>query len=135
MRIFSFEHRSDPLLPRRLFLARLMRHVRFATGVIVLSLGIGVLGYHGFEGLSWIDSLLNASMILGGMGPVDPIRTIAGKLFASAYSLFSGILFLVVAGIIVAPFAHRLMHRMHLDAVQEGDGDQAASSWEHQEKE
>ena len=124
MRLFRFEHRADPLLPRRQFLARLMRHMTFAAGVVALSLGIGVVGYHAFESLSWIDALLNASMILGGMGPVDPIHTTAGKLFASFYSLFSGILFLVVVGIIVAPFAHRLMHRMHMEEQQQGDQDE-----------
>jgi len=124
MRLFRFEHRADPLLPRRQFLARLMRHMTFAAGVVALSLGIGVVGYHAFESLSWIDALLNASMILGGMGPVDPIHTTAGKLFASFYSLFSGILFLVVVGIIVAPFAHRLMHRMHMEEQEQGDQDE-----------
>jgi hypothetical protein len=124
MRLFRFEHRADPLLPRRQFLARLMRHITFAAGIVALSLGIGVVGYHAFESLSWIDALLNASMILGGMGPVDPIHTTAGKLFASFYSLFSGILFLVVVGIIVAPLAHRLMHRMHMEEQQQGDQDE-----------
>lgn len=124
MRLFRFEHRADPLLPRRQFLARLMRHITFAAGVVALSLGIGVVGYHAFESLSWIDALLNASMILGGMGPVDPIHTTGGKLFASFYSLFSGILFLVVVGIIVAPFAHRLMHRMHMEEQEQGDQDE-----------
>ena len=124
MRLFRFEHRADPLLPRRQFLARLMRHIIFASGVVAVSLGIGVVGYHAFESLSWIDALLNASMILGGMGPVDPIHTTGGKLFASFYSLFSGILFLVVVGIIVAPFAHRIMHRMHMEEQEQGDEDE-----------
>ena len=116
MKILTFEHRSEPVLPRRLFLARMVHHVGFGVGLIVVSLGIGVIGYHSFENLSWVDALLNASMILGGMGPVDPIRSTAGKLFASFYSLFAGILFLVVVGIVVAPFAHRMMHRMHLES-------------------
>ena len=115
MKIFTFEHRSEPLLPRRLFLSRMLRHVGFGLGLIVVSLGIGVVGYHAFENLPWVDALLNASMILGGMGPVDAIRTTGGKLFAAGYSLFSGILFLVVVGVIIAPFIHRLLHRMHVD--------------------
>lgn len=115
MKIFTFEHRSEPVLPRRLFLSRMLRHFGFGLGLIVVSLGIGVLGYHSFEDLSWVDAFLNASMILGGMGPVDALRTTGGKLFAAGYSLFSGILFLVVVGIIIAPFIHRLMHRMHVD--------------------
>lgn len=116
MKIFTFEHRSEPVLPRRLFLARMLRHFGFGVGLIIVSLAVGVVGYHVFENLSWVDALLNASMILGGMGPVDPIRSTAGKLFASFYSLFAGILFLVVVGIVVAPFAHRMMHRMHLES-------------------
>lgn len=116
MDILKFEHRSDPILPRPLFVARMLSHTGFAIAVLACSLGIGVCGYWGFEDLSWIDALLNASMILGGMGPVDALRTTGGKIFASFYALFSGIVFLVVAGIIVAPFAHRLMHRMHLES-------------------
>lgn len=73
-------------------------------------------GYHATEGLSWIDALLNASMILGGMGPVSEIRTTAGKLFASAYALFSGVLFLAVAGVLLAPLVHRMLHRLHLES-------------------
>ncbi len=79
-----------------------------------MSLSIGVAGYRITEGFSWIDSLLNASMILGGMGPVNELMTAEGKLFASFYALFSGIIFLVAAGLIVAPVAHRIMHRLHL---------------------
>ena len=79
-----------------------------AATVIVLSLGMGVLGYHCLEGLGWLDALLNASMILGGMGPVDTLHTESGKLFASLYALYSGVAFLVTAGIMVAPVAHRL---------------------------
>jgi len=78
-----------------------------------------VLGYHLTERLSWVDSILNASMILGGMGPVNTMDTVAGKLFASAYALFSGVAFLVTVGILVAPLAHRLLHRLHLDVPDE----------------
>jgi hypothetical protein len=74
-----------------------------------------VIGYHFFEKLPWLDALLNASMILGGMGPVNPIVTSSGKVFASIYALFSGLIFLVVAGLQVAPVVHRIIHRMHLD--------------------
>ena len=80
-----------------------------------IGLGLGVLGYHNFCGLDWLDSLLNASMILGGMGPVDPLVTPAAKLFASFYALFSGLAFVGIASLIIAPFAHRLVHRLHLD--------------------
>jgi hypothetical protein len=83
--------------------------------IILFSLGIGVLGYHLTEGLPWLDALLNASMILGGMGPVDPIRTDAGKWFASFYALFSGMVLLVAAGVLIAPVFHRFLHRFHLE--------------------
>ncbi len=116
-----YEHKSEPLLPFRKFLRRLLRHVSVGILVIFGSLWIGVLGYHGIAGFSWIESLLNASMILGGMGPVDPLRTSGAKIFASCYALFSGVIFLVVVGIMVAPVAHRVMHRLHLERSQRND--------------
>ena len=79
------------------------------------SLALGVCGYHILEGLPWIDSLLDASMILGGMGPVDPIRTTAGKLFASFYALYSGLAIISVAGLLLAPIVHRFLHRFHIE--------------------
>jgi len=81
----------------------------------LLSLIIGISGYHYFEGFGWIDSLLNASMILGGMGPVNELHTESGKIFASMYALFSGIIFLVTVGIIIAPAVHRFLHHLHVD--------------------
>jgi hypothetical protein len=114
-----FEHRADPLLPRRGFLRRQLLHAGAGGLLVGAALGMGVLGYHLFEGLPWIDSLLNASMILGGMGPVDPVRSAAGKLFASFYALFSGIAFLVAAGVLFAPALHRFLHRFHLDMEEE----------------
>ena len=110
-----YEHRQDRLLPRKHFTRRVIRHGGMALGVMFIALGIGMAGYHALAGLSWIDSFVNASMILGGMGPVDPLRNAPAKLFAGAYALFSGIVFIGVAGVIVAPFIHRLMHRFHLD--------------------
>jgi hypothetical protein len=107
-----YEHHSQPLLPRRLFLRRILGHGLVALLLLFVSLGIGIAGYHFTEGLSAVDALLNASMILGGMGPVNELHTVSGKLFASAYSLFSGMAFLATAGIMVAPAAHRLLHRL-----------------------
>ena len=112
--MLKFEHKSKPLLPKPAYISRLWEHFTFAVGIIFGALGIGVLGYHCFENLPWIDSLLNASMILGGMGPVDPVKTTAGKLFASFYALFSGIVFLVAVGVIFAPAFHRFLHKFHL---------------------
>ena len=110
-----YEHHFEPLISPKKFFSRIITHLLAALLVIAASLGIGVLGYHITEGLSWLDSLLNASMILGGMGPVDRLITTDGKLFASLYALFSGIIFLVSVGIILAPVAHRLLHNLHLE--------------------
>jgi hypothetical protein len=121
-----YEHRNQPLLPRAAFFRRLAFHILIAFGIVFGSLAIGILGYHLFEGLSWLDSLLNAAMILGGMGPVDPIHTTAGKLFASFYSLYSGIVFLVVVGIAFAPVFHRFLHRFHLEVASDDTDDPAS---------
>ena len=114
----TYEHKSEPLLARPKFYRRMLVHVVAGLFLIAASLGLGVLGYHHFEGLPWLDALLNASMILGGMGPVDPVRSAAGKVFASAYALFSGVIFLVVVGLMIAPAAHRILHRLHLERTR-----------------
>ena len=111
-----FEHHAQPLLPRAEFLRRLARHGGIAALLLVGSLALGVLGYHALGGLGWVDALLDAAMILGGMGPVDELRTAAGKLFASFYALYSGIVFLLAAGILFAPAFHRFLHLFHLGA-------------------
>jgi hypothetical protein len=110
-----YEHKTEPLLPFNQFLRRMLRHGIAAMLFLAVSLGIGVVGYHFTENLPWIDSLLNASMILGGMGPVDMLKTEGGKLFASFYAIYAGVAFLLVVGIIIAPLAHRLLHRLNLD--------------------
>lgn len=112
---FTFEHKNEPLLPRDLFVKRMVKHLLLGTITILFSLMIGVIGYHYFEDMGWIDSLLNASMILGGMGPVNELHTDSGKIFASMYALFSGIIFLVTVGIIIAPAVHRFLHSLHID--------------------
>ena len=99
----------------RQFLPRLWRSSRPAVVMVAGSLGIGILGYHHFEHLSWLDSLLNASMILSSMGPVTPLKTDGGKWFASFYALFSGVAFITVISIVSAPIAHRLLHQFHLE--------------------
>ena len=109
-----FEHHTDPLLPSHRFLWRVLGFLALSAATIGAALGIGVLGYHYFGGLPWIDALVNASMILGGMGPVDPITSHAGKLFASAYALFSGLLFIGAASLVLTPFVHRIMHKLHI---------------------
>lgn len=110
-----FEHRQQPLLSQREFLLRQLKFLLVAIGIIFGSLILGMLGYHYLENLAWIDALVNAAMILGGMGPVNELHTNAGKLFASFYALYSGIIFLVSVGVILAPLYHRFLHRFHLE--------------------
>ncbi|MCX6170398.1 MAG: hypothetical protein NTX65_13715 [Ignavibacteriales bacterium] len=118
-RIFNFENKNEPLLSRNLFIRRAVNHLLLGILTIFISLIIGILGYRFIEGMSWIDSLLNASMILGGMGPVGEMHRDAGKFFASMYALFSGIIFLVTVGIIIAPAVHRFLHRLHVEDEEE----------------
>jgi hypothetical protein len=115
MACMHLERRHEPLLPRGLFLRRMARWSAVAGAVIVGSLALGICGYHFLERLPWIDALLNASMILGGMGPVDALRTSVGKLFASLYALFSGLVIIGVAGLLLAPVVHRFLHTFHID--------------------
>lgn len=114
-----FEHHTQPLATQAEFTQRMLRFGLVAGGIILFSLSIGILGYHYFESLSWLDSLLNASMILGGMGPVNPLQTNAGKIFASCYALYSGIVLLASVGVLGAPIFHRFMHRFHLELDEE----------------
>ncbi len=114
-----FEHRSTPLLSREKFIQRVLRYTALSIGIIGSSLAIGILGYHYFESLSWLDALVNASMLLGGMGPVAPLRTTAGKIFASFYALFAGMILLVAVGVLIAPVFHRFLHRFHLNIDEE----------------
>lgn len=113
--VFQLEHRREPLLSRFAFVKRLIRFAAISLGVVTGSLLLGMVGYHRLEGLSWIDSFLNAAMILSGMGPVAPLKTAWGKFFAGAYALFGGIVFLVASGLLFTPWLHRLMHRFHLE--------------------
>ncbi|HVM48954.1 MAG TPA: hypothetical protein VMU04_13065 [Candidatus Acidoferrum sp.] len=110
-----YEKRKDRLLPRRAFYARMARSLSLALAIVMGSLGIGMAGYHGFEGLSWRDAFLNAAMILSGMGPVAPIQTPGGKLFAGCYALFSGLALISVMAVIFTPLFHRFLHKFHLE--------------------
>src|SRR5262245_28005193 len=107
-----FEHRANALAPMDEFLRRQLRFALLAAGIVVGGLGIGASGYHVLESLPWVDSLLNAAMILSGMGPVDRIQTTAGKLFATAYALASGVLFITTVGVLFAPVVHRFFHHL-----------------------
>jgi hypothetical protein len=108
-----YEHHKERLLSRTAFLRRLARHVAVAVLVVVGSLVGGMAGYVRFEGLGWLDAFLNAAMLLGGMGPIWSPATPGGKVFAGVYALYAGMLFLVVASIILAPLVHRVLHRFH----------------------
>jgi len=120
-----------PLPPRKAFLRHLLSNVALAGSIIGSCLAIGVVGYHAAVGLAWIDALLNASMILAGMGPVDPITTPGGKLFASAYALFSGVAFITCIGVLLAPALHHFLHRFHLELAEE-DADEARDAPDRQ---
>src|SRR5256885_16983196 len=109
-----FEHKRERLLARRKFFGRMARAMGFATVILVLALTIGTLGYRFAAGFSWIDAFLNASMILTGMGPVGELKTVCGKLFASFFALFSGVVFLTVIAVTLGPVLHRLIHRFHI---------------------
>jgi hypothetical protein len=110
-----YEHHTKPLLPRKVYYQRLARHAALGFTVIVISLSIGMIGYHFLEKLAWIDAFLNAAMILSGMGPVATLQTDAGKLFAGFYALYSGIALITILGIIFAPVIHRFLHKFHLE--------------------
>lgn len=109
----ELERRSDPVIPLPQFAARLVRSVVLALVLVGVSLFIGMLGYHVLEHLSWTDAFLNASMILGGMGPVNTLSSSGGKLFAGFYALYSGLVVILVAGVILTPVVHRMMHKFH----------------------
>jgi hypothetical protein len=112
-----FEHRHEPLVSRAAFLRRMTKYALLASGFIVVSLVIGMAGYHHFEGMSWIDAFVNSAMLMGGMGPVSELHTDAGKLFAGFYALYCGLIVIIAIGIVAAPLLHRILHHFHLDAA------------------
>lgn len=120
--MFRYEHRSEQLISKAAFLRRLAHSFLIGCLLIGFSLGIGMLGYSCFEELSLTDSFLNAAMILGGMGPVNEMKTEGGKIFAGFYALYSGLAFLVLAGLLFGPVAHRILHRFHYGAEENDDG-------------
>lgn len=113
--LFKFEGRTHPLASRQLYLQRQARSLLAALFIIGVSLLIGMLGYAHLEGMSWLDAFLNASMILSGMGPADTLKTGGGKLFAGCYAIYSGLMVIFITGIVLAPVAHRVLHRFHVD--------------------
>jgi len=109
-----FERKHEKLAPVSVFVRRMAKSVAMAGLLVAGALFLGVSGYHWIAGFNWVDSLLEASMILGGMGPVNPLTTTGAKIFASAYALFSGLMFIGVMGIVLTPVAHRLLHKFHI---------------------
>jgi flagellar biosynthesis protein FliR len=110
-----YERRVDQLAPRTVYIKRLLGSLAIALAVIIVGLIIGIAGYHYFAGFGWIDSLLEASMILGGMGPVNQLPNDHAKIFASIFALFSGLVVLALMGIMLSPVVHRVLHRFHVD--------------------
>ncbi len=110
-----YERRSQPLISRGLFARRVARSLAAGASIITVSLSAGMLGYHWLEGMPWIDAFANAAMILSGMGPLDPLRTDGGKLFAGLYAIYSGLAVILIAGVVFAPVVHRYLHRFHLE--------------------
>jgi len=108
-----YEARIEPIAPRARFMARMARHAAFAAAVVVGSLFMGMSGYVYFEHLTWLDAFVDAAMLLGGMGPVHNPETAGGKLFAGCYALYSGLVFLVTVGVVLAPVLHRALHKFH----------------------
>jgi len=113
MALLRFEKRHQKIAPRKVFFLRLAANLLFVLVLIALSLFAGMAGYHYYEGMSWLDAFLNASMILGGMGPVNELHTAGGKSFAGAYALYSGLLLIAASGVLLAPVLHRVIHDMH----------------------
>ncbi len=117
-----FEHYQEPLQSRREFISRQIQYLAFALVILLVSIGVGTVGYHALGNLKWLDAFLNASMILTGMGPVDKMETDGGKIFSALYALFSGVAFLTFVGVLFAPVYHRFLHKFHLD-IEDKDED------------
>lgn len=118
-RLFHYEARHQPLLSRAAFFRRLATHFVVSVLFVSISLLVGMAGYRYFEGMSWIDAYANAAMILSGMGPLTPLETWGGKLFAGSFALYSGLAVIVAMSIILGPVVHRLLHRFHLQSDKE----------------
>ena len=110
-----FERKHEKVATRAVFAKRMVGAVGLSLGLVGPALFIGISGYHWIDNLDWVDALLEASMILGGMGPVNPLHNDAAKIFASGYALFSGLVLIGVMGIILTPITHRLLHKFHLE--------------------
>lgn len=118
-----FEHRRQPLLPRRQFITRLGRSFLVGAILLLVSLSIGMIGYHAIEHLNWIDAFLESSMIMSGMGPVAELKTSTGKFFAGCYALYCGVTLLTSVAVILSPLVHRFFHKFHLTGEKDDQGE------------
>ena len=112
--------RMRPLPPAEHFIRRMLQSAALAAAMVAVGLGLGSLGYHNLEGLPWLDATLNAAMLLAGEGPLKAPETVAGKVFATVYAIFSGVLFVTATSVIIAPAFYRFLHRFHLETTDDG---------------
>lgn len=113
--LLHFEHKRQPVASATRFTSRIANSLFWVTAIVAGSLAIGMAGYMYFEGMSAVDAFANAAMILSGMGPLQPLFTNGGKIFAGLYALFSGLMIFVLAGLLLAPVYHRFLHRFHVE--------------------
>ena len=121
MSLFRFEHKDTKIANTGAFVGRLFGNLVVSMAIVAVALAIGMAGYRFTEDMDWLDAFLNASMILGGMGPVDALHTVAGKLFAGWYALFCGLLIVILTGVVLAPILHRVLHALHVKDDVSGD--------------
>src|SRR5882724_4744389 len=114
--VTGFEHRQQPVISRRGFFARMLVAIGLWMILTAAGLAIGIAGYAGFEGMSFVDAYVNAAMILSGMGPLGELKTTAGKVFAGSYAIFSGLVIVIASGFVLAPIFHRVLHRFHVES-------------------
>ena len=117
--IFGFERHSQPVAPRRTFVARMLIAIGMWMALTLGGLAIGIAGYAGFEGMSFVDAYVNAAMILSGMGPIGELKTTSGKIFAGSYAILSGLIIVIATGFVLAPVFHRILHRFHVETAKD----------------
>lgn len=117
--VTGFERRGQQVVSRRKFMARMTIAIGLWVFLTTAGLAIGIAGYAYFEGMSFVDSFVNASMILSGMGPMGELKTTAGKIFAGAYAIFSGLIIIIATGFVLAPIFHRVLHRFHVETTRD----------------
>ncbi len=121
MLLINYEHRGQRPISTRLFFVRMVRHTLFLSVFVIGSVVVGTAGYHWIDGSAWIDGFVNACMLLGGMGQVGDIKTTGGKVFASLFALYAGLVFLIGGAVLLTPILHRVMHKFHWDADHQDD--------------